>query len=94
MAKKARISLYLEDEEFKRQIKVAAAKRGIAITQYCAEAIEDRLIEDKERTIAECKSETLKKERADLAARMDRIRELIGPIGVETWELVEEGRRR
>ncbi len=94
MVKKARISLYLDDEEFKRQIKVAAARRGVAITEYCAEAIEERLIKDKERSIAECKSETFKKERAELAARMDRIREQIGPIGVKTWELVEDGRRR
>lgn len=39
MAKKARLSLYLEDEELKRQIKVAAAKRGMTVTDYCADAI-------------------------------------------------------
>ena len=43
MAKKARLGLYLADEEIKRQIKVAAAKRGMTATDYCAQAIEERL---------------------------------------------------
>lgn len=94
MAKKARLSLYLEDEEFKRNIKVAAAKRGVAVTDYCAEAIEERLIRDGERNIAESKSRNANEERLELLSRMDRLREEIGSLGVPTSELVEYGRRR
>ena len=36
VSNKARLGLYLEDEEIKRQIKVAAAKRGMTATDYCA----------------------------------------------------------
>lgn len=94
MAKKARLSLYLEDEEFKKQIKAAAAKRGVAVTDYCAAAIEERLVRDGERTTAESMSRNANKERFELLARMDKLREKIGPIGVLASELVEEGRRR
>jgi len=49
MATKARLGLYLKNEEIKRQIKVAAAKRGMTTTDYCTRAIEERLIRDGER---------------------------------------------
>jgi hypothetical protein len=94
VAKKARLSLYLENEELKRQIKVAAAKRGVAVTDYCAEAIEERLIREGERSIVESKSRNANKERLELLARMDKLRKEIGPLGVPTSELVEQGRRR
>lgn len=94
MAKKARLSLYLEDEEFKRQVKVAAAKRGLAVTDYCAEAIEERLIRDGERSMTRSKSRNANREKLALLARMDKLRQEIGPIGLRTSELVGEGRRR
>ena len=94
MAKKARLSLYLEDEETKRQIKVAAARRGVAVTDYCAEAIQERLIRDGERSIAESKPGNANKERLEFLSRMDKLRNEIGPIGVPASELVEHGRRR
>ncbi len=50
MTKEARFSLYLEDEEFKQEVKVAAARRGLPVTEYCAEAIEERLIKDEEKS--------------------------------------------
>ena len=94
MAKKARLSLYLEDEKFKRQVKVAAAKRGLAVTDYCAEAIEERLVRDGERSMGKSRSRNANKEKLAFLARMDKLRQVIGPIGVRTSELVEEGRRR
>jgi hypothetical protein len=39
MTKKARLGLYLEDEEIKKQINVAAARKSISTTAYYAEAI-------------------------------------------------------
>jgi hypothetical protein len=92
--KKARLSLYLEDEETKRQIKIAAAKRGRTVTDYCAEAIEERLVRDGERSMAKSKSRNANKERLALLARMGQLRREIGPIGLRTSELVEHGRRR
>jgi hypothetical protein len=89
VGKKARLGLYLEDEEIKKQIKVAAAKRGMTATDYCAQAIEERLMKDGER-----KTQNKGHEKAAFLSRMDKLRQEIGPIGALTAELVEEGRRR
>ena len=88
VTKKARLGLYLEDEAIRRQIKVAAAKSGMSSTAYCAQAIKERLVKDGE--ISD-KADGNKKA---LLARMDRLRQEIGPVGMLTAELVEEGRRR
>ena len=89
MAKKARLGLYLEDEEIKRQIKVAAAKRGRTVTDYCAGAIEERLIRDGERSAGDAD-----RNKIALLSHMDKLRQEIGSTGVSAAELVEEGRRR
>ena len=89
MSNKTRLGLYLEDEEIKRQIKVAAAKRGMTATDYCAQAIEERLMRDSER-----KTKNDAQNKVALLSRMDKLRQEGGPIGMSTAELVEEGRRR
>ena len=89
MANKARLGLYLKDEKIKRQIKVAAARRGMTVTDYCARAIEERLIKDGERS-----AEGKDKNKVALLSRMDKLRQEIGPTGISTAELVEEGRPR
>jgi hypothetical protein len=86
MAKKTRLGLYLEDEEIKKQVKIAAAKRGLSTTAYCAQAIEERLRRD-----GELSKDADKKA---LLSRIDTFRNEIGPVGVTAAELVEEGRRR
>lgn len=88
MTRKARLGLYLEDGEIKKQIKIAAAKRGISTTAYCAEAIRERLQRDGEM------SDKVNRDRLALLSRMDKLRQEIGPVGATTAELVEEGRRR
>lgn len=88
MNKKARLGLYLEDEAIRRQIKVAAAKRGLSMTAYCTQAIKERLVKD-----GEIIDKTDGNKKA-LLARMDRLRQDIGPVGMLTAELVEAGRRR
>lgn len=88
MTKKARLGLYLEDDEMKKQIKIAAAKKGISTTAYCQEAIKVYLTKDSKLSDEE------RERRKALSARMDKLREEIGPIGVSTSELVKEGRRR
>ncbi len=89
MATKARIGLYLKNEEIKRQIKVAAAKRGITATDYCARAIEERLVRDGERG-----TNNKAQDKLAFLSGMDKLRREIGPIGMPTAELVEEGRRK
>lgn len=88
MTKKARLGLYLEDEIIRRQIKVAAAKRGMSTTAYCTQAIKERLMRDGE--IVD-KADGHKKA---LLARIDRLRQEIGPVGMPAAELVKAGRRR
>ena len=50
VANRTRLGLYLKDEKIKRQIKVAAAKRGMTVTAYCTQAIEEYLIRDSDMT--------------------------------------------
>lgn len=88
MTKKARLGLYLEDEIMRRQIKVAAAKRGMSTTAYCTQAIKERLMRDGELVD---KADGNKKA---LLARIDRLRQEIGPVGMPAAELVKAGRRR
>ena len=87
MANRTRLGLYLKDEEIKRQIKVAAAKRGMTVTAYCAQAIEELLMRDGEGRAKDV-------DRNNLLSRMDKLRQEIGPVGVSTAELIEEGQRR
>jgi hypothetical protein len=88
MAKKARLGLYLTDEEMKRRIKVAAARKGLSTTAYCEEAIREHLL--KEGEIVD--DENLK--RRAFIARIEELRREIGPLGILAAELVKEGRRR
>lgn len=88
MAKKVRLGLYLEDEEVKKHIKIAAAKRGMSTTAYCEEAIKEKLVKEGELSDKE------RERRKALLARMDKLREEIGPIGTTVSELVKEGRHR
>ena len=88
MTRKTRLGLYLEDDEIKKHIKIAAARRGISTTAYCAEAIRERLHRDGE------VSDKIDRDRLALLSRMDKLRQEVGPVGTTTAELVEEGRRR
>lgn len=93
MGTRTRLGLYLEDEKMKRQIKVAAAKHGTTVTDYCVEAIEERLVREGERSPAEYRPREKDSKRAFLE-KMDQLRRTIGPIGISASELIEEGRRR
>jgi hypothetical protein len=88
VTKRARLGLYLEDETIRRQIKIAAAKRGMSTTAYCTQAIKERLVRDGEI------SDKVDGNKRALLARIDRLRRDIGPAGMPAAGLVEEGRRR
>lgn len=93
-AKRPRLNIYLADEETRRQIRVAAAKRDLSITEYCARAIEEQLVSDGERPPNRGAIYKTPREKLELLARMDERRQRIGPIGTSVTELVTEGRRR
>lgn len=59
-----------------------------------AEAIEERLVKDGERSMAKSKSSNPNKEKLRLLVQMDKLRQEIGSVGSPTSEPVEEGRRR
>jgi hypothetical protein len=86
MVKKTRLGLYLENEDVKKQIKIAAARRGLSTTAYCVQAIEERLRKD-----GGLNREAGKK---TMLTHMDRFRKEVGALGTTAAELVKEGRRR
>ena len=88
MAKKARLDLYLEDEEIKQRIKNASAKRGISMTAYCEEAIKEKLVKEGELSDKE------RERRRAVLARIDERRRNIGSAGSSVSEPVKESRRR
>lgn len=45
-----RLNIYLPDPAIRRQVKAAAAKRDVSISEYCLRAITTQLIRDGERT--------------------------------------------
>ncbi len=71
-----RIQVYT-DEETKRRIELAAAKRSIPVTQYCIEAIRQQLADDDmlERETVEIRIRPVQDEEliADLRALRDKI---------------------
>lgn len=89
-AKRPRLSIDIADADIKRHIKIAAARRDMAIKDYCLEAITAQLERDGELPSEE---EERRGARA-LAERMDRRRAEIGPIGINVSKLIKEGRRR
>ena len=93
MEKRARLSLYLRDDKLRRQIKVAAAKRGMSISDYCMRAIERQLLQDGELSARDVYA-SAEDHRASLITRMDRLRGEIGPIDMPVTDLIKEGRRR
>ena len=88
--KRPRLSIDISDASIKRHIKIAAAKKDMAIKDYCLEAIVAQLVRDGELPSQE---EELERAKA-LAERMDQRRAEIGPIGITVSELIKEGRRR
>ena len=88
MARKARLGLYLKDDNIKKQIKIAAAKRGISTTIYCAQAIEERL--KREGELAGDESER----KAAFLAQVDKLRKDIGTVNVTAAELIAFCRER
>ena len=93
MDKRARLSLYLPNDDIRRKIKIASAKQGISISDYCVKAIQRQLMDDGELSVREVYAST-KEHKASLTDRMDKLREEIGPVDIPVTEMIKEGRRR
>ncbi|MGB5162383.1 MAG: CopG family transcriptional regulator [Thermoanaerobaculia bacterium] len=85
----ARVNIYLDDPDLKREIKIAAANRGVTQSAYCVEAIRQRL--ERERS-AETAAGSRQRSR-DVAKALDQLRAEIGPVGIPVRDLIDEGRR-
>jgi plasmid stability protein len=82
-----KISIYLNDPELRRRLKVAAAQRDISVSAFCEAAIRAELQKGEQ---VDAALEAARK----AAGRLDEKRARIGRLDVETWELVKVGRRR
>ncbi|NKB66183.1 MAG: hypothetical protein GKR89_03905 [Candidatus Latescibacteria bacterium] len=73
---KQRIQVYADDQT-KRRIELAAAKRAVPVTEYCMAAIEDRLADDEmldaQKVEIDIVSQPDKKLIADLKRRHKRV---------------------
>jgi hypothetical protein len=92
--KRPRLNIYLEGNDIKRRIKIAAAKRDISITEYCTRAIAEQLIRDGDAAGYEAVGREDVRDKEQILREMDELRQSIGPIGVSVTELIHEGRRR
>ena len=79
-----KMTLYLEDEKIHKSIKQAALDLKLSLSEYCLEAVKERLEKD-----GYLRG---RKQQQRMAANMDRLRKEIGPIGVPVHKLIEEGR--
>lgn len=81
-----RLNIYLDDHQLKGQVRVAAARAGLTLSQYCVGAIRRRLEED---GIGPPAPDTAR----SAAAAIDRARQRNGPLGTPVRELINEGRK-
>lgn len=84
----ARLNIYLEGPDLREKIRVAAARQGVSLSNYCLEAIRERLAEEGYLP----RNQGAAGPRA-AARALDRLRRQVGPIGVPVRDLVQEGRR-
>jgi len=81
-----KISIYLDDPELRRRLKVAAAQHDISISAFCEEAIRAKL--------QNVEVNAVLKAARRAARRLDEKRNKLGSLDIQTWELVKDGRRR
>lgn len=84
--KQPRLNIYLDDLRVGEQVRVAAARAGVTLSQYCVVAIRRRLEED---GIGAPTPDTAR----SAAAAIDRARKRNGPLGTPVRELIDEGRK-
>lgn len=90
MVTRPRLNIYLDSEDILERVKIGAAKRRTTLSEYCLEAVRERLARDGLVKL------TPGEQRAKLrraAAELDRLRTVVGRIGVPVTELISQGRR-
>ena len=85
MRARPRLNIYLDDPMLREKVRIAAARRGMAISAYALLALRRQLAADGLLPAAESPEEA--------ARHLDALRERVGPIGIPVAELVREGRR-
>jgi hypothetical protein len=81
-----RLNIYVDDQDVRDKVRVAAARRGITQSAYCLEAIRHRLAEEGYLPGGEAEARSA-------ADRLDQLRKRVGPIGIRVSDLISEGRR-
>jgi hypothetical protein len=84
--KQPRLNIYLDDIRVGEQVRVAAARAGVTLSQYCVAAIRRRLEDD---GIGSPTPDTAR----SAAAAIDRARKRNGRLGIPIRELIDEGRK-
>jgi hypothetical protein len=74
MAKWPRIDIYVPDPEVRRRIKVAAARQDIRVSQWCLEAILERLAQEE---VFEEQTYPIEEPQVDLIFQLHSIQERI-----------------
>jgi hypothetical protein len=49
MSNSIRLNIYVHDPGIRRQVKAAAARKDISVSEYCLRAITDKLVKEKEK---------------------------------------------
>lgn len=80
-----KVSVYLDDPELRRRLKMAAARRDTTISAFCEEAIREKLAREESDASGVAWA---------AARRLDARRSRLGPIKINTADLVKEGRYR
>ncbi|NPV69247.1 MAG: hypothetical protein HPY55_01200 [Firmicutes bacterium] len=83
--RRQKLSIYIDDAELRRRAKVAAARRDMSLSQFCEEAVREKidLEEGVDRIAGAIRA----------AQRMDERRARIGRLGLSARDLIDEGRR-
>jgi len=81
------LNIYVDSPRFRERVKVAAARAGVTVSEYCQESIRRRLEQEGQLPAS--------RETARAAAgALDEIRHRHRQLGMPVSELIAEGRRR
>lgn len=86
-----RLNIYVHDPTIRRQVKAAAARRDLSLSQYCLRAITAQLVRDGERSPGPEAPRV--REEAVAAARRFQAERFAGQVfAVSSAELIQEAR--
>ncbi|MEW6182138.1 MAG: hypothetical protein AB1500_03030 [Bacillota bacterium] len=80
-----KVSIYLSNPELRRRLKLAAARGDTTISSFCEEAIREKLAQEESAVSVTARA---------VDRRLDTRRARLGPVKINTADLVKEGRYR